>query len=138
MLSKIRKLAFKIHQLGYCYLPTNPITWDSTYNKLQYINSKRCKFYFLISLILCTLVSGGAAYVVFTHFAIRRRENYNIGFIGLHIVCVELTGLPVIIALVIYRNPEFMQGVNALLCFKERSFTCKSNLRKSVSLNKLT
>lgn len=114
----MRKVAFRILKMGYCYLASHPISWDSEYKTLQYSKSKYSWIFFFISLVLNFLSSAAAAYCIFVHFFIRPRENYNLGIIGLHFICVALTIAPVIVFLLIYRHPYTLAGINALLSFK--------------------
>lgn len=125
MLPPIRKLAFRILEMGYCYLAPHPISWDSEYKTLQYSKSKDSWIYFFVSLVLNSLISAGAAYDLFVHFFISPRENYNLGIIGLHIICAAATVTPVILFLLMYKYPYTLSGTNALLSFKVSLKTCK-------------
>lgn len=115
MLSKTQNRALKIHCLGYLYMPPHPIRWNSKTHELQYTKSEISWVTFTVSLILNLLISTGAAYVLLTHFFIRRRPNYNIGIIGMHVFCIIATSMPILCCPVLDRNSGTLQGINTLI-----------------------
>ncbi len=118
MLSKTQKLAFRIHSLAYSYMSPHPVLWDPEYQNLLYNKCKKSYRIFILFLVLNILCAMGCVYNLVTHFLVERRENYNIGIIGMHIICVPLVLAPIAMSLIFFRHPETLSGFNALFALK--------------------
>ncbi len=121
MLSKTHKLAFRILNLAFSYMSPSPIIWDTEYQNLKYNKCKKSCRIFLYFLVLHILCAFGFVYSLVTHFLVERRENYNIGVIGMHILGAPLVLIPIAVFVIILRHPETLSGFNALFALKNRS-----------------
>ncbi len=125
MTTAARKQAFRILEFGFYYLRPHPLHFDPESGILQYTNPKKSRNSFTVFLLLNALISAGSAYDVFTHFFIWHRENYNMGFAGLHIIVVVATSAPLICSSIFKSHPDVTKGITALLEFQNIHRTSK-------------
>ncbi|CAL8136898.1 unnamed protein product [Orchesella dallaii] len=93
MLTQFEKLAIRIIEVGFCYLPLPPIYWDNTSCPLKIRTRHRTLFLYGLSMFSIFLNTLAFTYVVGSHILFKRRSDphWNTGILGIHIIFAVLT-----------------------------------------------
>ncbi len=113
MLSKARKAAFRILLRGFCYLPVKPVTWNLEQEQLYYNPSASARYH-SFALLLNIIISFGSIYDIVTFLIFRPREDYNIGYAGLHLIAAIFTAVPILFVVIFQRHPDTLNVFNEL------------------------
>ncbi len=114
-LSQIQQLAYATQRLVFIYMPSSIFLWEENSQTFQFSDRKKSWGFFFINILLNFLICAAAGYTLFTHFVIHPRDNYNIGYVALHILCVFVTSAPVMFLVMLYTHQDICFRINALL-----------------------
>ncbi|CAL8127985.1 unnamed protein product [Orchesella dallaii] len=124
MLTPLQKLALKIVTREFFFLPPLPIRWNRNYTKLVKTKNKISfsKISLAFTSLLILLIVLGMNYVVFSHWMIKTRPQFNIGMTTIYIVGFITVGSALVLILIVFMNQDALLAVNNMLQFKHGLF----------------